>query len=145
MSRRLVIPPAAGAVLLTLAAGLLAGAAPAGPVSFRSGVYTQAQADRGLKTFTHNCAACHGDLFDGSESGPRLSDDPFLDKWKDKTLGDLFNKMQTSMPPLPDQPGRLSSQEYVDIIAAMLAINEIPAGKSELPATKEALGQISMK
>jgi alcohol dehydrogenase (cytochrome c) len=134
------VPMLAGAALL------LGAASPAGGgVSFRSGVYTQAQADRGLHAYVKTCAACHGDMFNGSESGPPLSDDAFLARWQGKSLGDLYAKMSKTMPPPPDQPGKLSPQEYADILAAVLSINEIPAGQKELPADPAALAAIRMQ
>jgi len=137
---------AVGTAALAAAACFLAATAPAsGDISYNAGIYTQAQADRGLKLFTRNCAACHGDMFNGSESGPALSDGPFLDRWKDRTLADLYKKMHDTMPPPPDQPGRLSPQEYADIIAALLMINEMPAGKTELAADPAALARIHMR
>jgi mono/diheme cytochrome c family protein len=135
-----------GRSALTLAAAVfLLGAAPAGgDVSFRAGVYTQAQADRGLHAYVKTCAACHGDMFNGSESGPPLSDDAFLGRWKGKSLADLYTKMSKTMPPPPDQPGKLSPQDYADIVAAVLSINEIPTGQKELPADPAALAAIKM-
>lgn len=135
------------AILAAAAAAVLPAAAapPPGTASFRSGVYTKEQADRGFRIFIRNCSACHGEMFNGSESGPELSDDQFLSHWKDRTLADLYNKMNKTMPPLPDQPGRLSPQEYTDIIAAILKVNEVHEGKSELQPNIDALGHIEMQ
>ena len=43
----------------------------------KDGVYTTVQAKRGETTFGMRCAACHGEMLEGS-AGPPLSGDVFL-------------------------------------------------------------------
>ena len=42
-------------------------------------------------------------------------------------------------------PGSLSTDEYVDILAYFLSMNEYPAGANELPADPSALRSIRVE
>src|SRR5271157_4911170 len=63
------------------------------------GVYTQAQADRGKALYNSSCAACHGDQLNGGETAPALVGGEFLSNWNGLTVGQLFDRIRTSMPP----------------------------------------------
>jgi hypothetical protein len=79
--------------------------------------------------FGMHCARCH----EGADvDGPSLTGDPFIDRWRDDSLGSLFSFIRTSMP--RDNPGKLSEDVYRDILAFLLAVNMYPAGKTELGA-----------
>ena len=41
-----------------------------------------------------------------------------------------------------DHPGTLSRADCVDILAYILKVNKLPAGKTELPSDADALKQI---
>ena len=108
--------------------------------SLWDGVYTQEQAKRGEATYGERCARCHGtDLMSG-DSVPPLAGTDFLSTWNTKTVGDLFDRIRTSMP--ADQPGTLNRQQTADIVAYLLSANKFPAGKTELAAQSELLKQI---
>ena len=66
--------------------------------SVNEGVYTADQAKKGEGLYKEQCAACHGDNLEGSGPMPPLAGMDFLANWKGKTLGDLFEKTQTTMP-----------------------------------------------
>jgi len=104
------------------------------------GVYTQAQADRGKSVYGKECASCHGAALDGSGAVPPLTGPDFKGNWNGQTAGDLFEKMQTSMP--ADQPGRLSREQNADILAFLFASNGFPSGQNELPTDAAALAKI---
>jgi mono/diheme cytochrome c family protein len=95
-------------------------------------IYTAEQASRGLTSYYRSCGACHGEGFTGAESGPSVSGAEFKARWQGKTVGDLYEKIRTTMPPLPDTPGKLPPQEYADIVAAILKANGMAAGDAEL-------------
>jgi hypothetical protein len=63
--------------------------------------------------------------------------------WAGRTVGDLFEYVRTAMP--PDNPGSRSDQEYIDSIAQMFALSNMPAGEKELPPDPEALGHIDIE
>ena len=86
-----------------------------------SGVYTTAQADRGMSIYDGQCASCH--------ELSRFKGKDFASAWSDKPLTDLHVAVK-SMP--MDNPGSLQPQEYADILAYFLSINGYPAGQTEL-------------
>jgi quinoprotein glucose dehydrogenase len=95
------------------------------------GVYTQIQADRGASVYAQSCATCHGGDLTGAEQVPALTGSEFSTRWNDHTLGELFEKMRTSMP--EDEPGILNRAQYVDILSFILLKNGVPSGATELP------------
>ncbi len=99
-----------------------------------SGVYTQAQSDRGKALYAEQCASCHGGELTGGEMAPPLSGGEFMAGWDGLTVGDLFERIRISMP--QNSPGSLSGQQNADILAFILNAAKFPAGETELP--KEA-------
>lgn len=106
-----------------------------------SGVYSQAQADRGGAVYASSCANCHGAGMEGADMSPALAGAAFMASWNDLTLGDLFERIRISMP--ADRPGTLSRQDMADVIAHVLRVNRFPAGTSELPTETPALKAIA--
>ena len=108
--------------------------------SLWDGVYTQDQAKRGQAAYTEKCARCHGADLGSADSVPALSGTDFLSNWNTKTVGDLFDRIRTSMP--ADKPGSLTRQQDADIVAYVLSVNKFPEGKNELDTDSETLKQI---
>jgi len=108
-----------------------------------SGVYTDAQAKRGEATSNQRCSSCHGTDFMGGEAGPALVGLEFLGNWNQQSLGDLFDRIHSTMP--ADAPGSLSVQDVADVIARVLQLNKFPAGQKDLPSDMNALGQIKIE
>ena len=105
------------------------------------GVFTTAQADRGDKLFAQRCATCHGADMLGGAGVPGVSGLEFVAAWNNLTVGGVFEVMKGSMP--ADNPGGLSDQQYVDLLAAMLRGSEFPASMTtELPGDKKLLDLI---
>jgi S-disulfanyl-L-cysteine oxidoreductase SoxD len=131
------------ALLLCVAIGWVSGldaqqSAPQPPPAARSvwdGVYTAEQAKRGNNLFLANCAECHGPNLQGG-SGKALAGDLFWTDWREQTVDALLAYVSKNMPFSEDGSlaGTLSQSTYVDIVAHMLAANELPAGKQELTA-----------
>jgi S-disulfanyl-L-cysteine oxidoreductase SoxD len=107
------------------------------------GVYSSVQASRGEKAYRENCASCHGVLLEGSGQMPPLSGSDFMSNWSGRTLGELFDKIQESMP--ADRPGKLSRAMNADMLAYILEINKFPAGAKELPPGTPALKTIQIE
>ncbi len=121
----------AGAVSMTVIAGVAAsGPAYAEPTAGRqaatrttnSGVYTAAQAGRGKAAFDKSCTTCH--------EPSRFSGDAFHESWDGKALKEIWDIASGTMP--EDNPGSLKQQEYADILAYFLQLNEYPTGDAEL-------------
>jgi mono/diheme cytochrome c family protein len=104
------------------------------------GVYTEAQADRGRPLYNQHCASCHADTLMGGEMSPPLVGGEFLSNWNGLTLGDLFERIRTTMP--QNNPGKLGREVNSDITAYILSVNKFPAGKTELAHSAEFLKDI---
>jgi hypothetical protein len=107
------------------------------------GVYTNTQADRGSAIVELvGCSACHGDhLAGGVEETPPLVGPDFVGSWSGRTLGDLFQQVNT-MP--PDGSFKITPEGYVDVIAFLLRSNGYPTGKSEIVPDTAVLSQIKI-
>jgi mono/diheme cytochrome c family protein len=103
---------------------------PPSPAS--AGVYTVEQADRGKNVFASICTGCHTAA---SQSGKG-----FAKKWGGARLSELDRTIADTMP--EDDPGRLTGQERADVIAYILQLNELAAGKDELPPDRERMKTI---
>ena len=103
--------------------------------SVKAGVYTAAQADRGQSLYRSKCASCH--------APNRFTDDLFYTSFAGKPLWEMFDVISDSMP--EDNPGSLKKEEYADVIAYLLKLNNFPAGESDLPIDKDALSAILME
>jgi mono/diheme cytochrome c family protein len=101
-------------------------------------VYSDAQATRGQQIYQQQCVTCHGAALDGVV-GPPLAGDGFLSVWSARTIADLVNKIEQTMP--PGQPGSVSRPQAIDLAAFILRSGKFPAGQSELAAAD--LGRIS--
>ena len=113
--------------------------------SVLDGVFTEAQARRGQGVYDQNCASCHGPELEGGELeggdvAPSIAGSDFIVFWTEVPVGSLFERIKVSMP--ADGPGRLSDEEYTDVLAYLLDASSYPSGESELPADKAALDQI---
>jgi S-disulfanyl-L-cysteine oxidoreductase SoxD len=107
------------------------------------GVYTAEQAKKGEALYATNCASCHGLGLTGGESAPPLTGGEFLSNWSGLTLGDLFERIRTSMP--ADRPGKLTREQNANILAHLLRVGDFPAGTAELSTQTEALKQIRIE
>jgi mono/diheme cytochrome c family protein len=104
------------------------------------GVYTDEQARRGQGVYKERCTACHGAALEGSVAPPLAGAD-FIRIWSSQPLSDLVNKIQNTMP--ANDPGKLTRQQAVAIVAYVLQAGNFPAGRSELGADEGALKQIT--
>jgi mono/diheme cytochrome c family protein len=110
-------------------------------VSVTDGVYTEAQASRGQEAFAQSCAACHGSGLTGNGEAPALVGGEFISNWAGLTVGELFERIRTTMP--QDNPGKLSRAQYADILSFILKSNGHPAGQKELDQRTEFLKAIA--
>jgi len=107
---------------------LLTGQAP--PVrSITQGVYSAGQAARGQQLYKAQCAACHGNALEGTVGAP-LAGDSFLSDWSARSLANLVDKIQKTMP--FEQPGTLTRAQATDLAAYILEAGKFPSGPAEL-------------
>jgi mono/diheme cytochrome c family protein len=123
---------------VVLLAGLMAGGVFA--ASVWDGIYTEDQAKLGDQDYHRECGSCHGAEMEGKGQAPPLAGTEFTGNWNGMTVGDLFEKIQGSMP--ADRPGQLSADQNATILAYILQYNKFPSGKKELAGDIGALGKI---
>jgi polar amino acid transport system substrate-binding protein len=111
------IPVAAAMALLSPPSSAAGGAAS----------FTSAQAAAGAKTYAAKCAQCHGAKLEGV-SAPALKGSSLQSTGQN--TGQLFKFITEQMP--AGNPGSLSKQEYVNLIAFILKENGSPAGSKPL-------------
>lgn len=92
------------------------------PRSTLAGVYSVEQARRGGDVYAGMCKSCHTAA---THTGPT-----FEKLWAGRPLSELFGYISTRMP--KNEPGSLAPEEYVDVLAYLLKLNEMPAGTAEL-------------
>ena len=128
-------PLAVVAVLLMTTACLSAQSEPTSNRTVLDGVYTDAQAIRGETAYGQFCSHCHAADMGGSGAAPTLYTLQFLDRWREDTLGSLFQYIHEAMPLAPGPgPGGLTENQYLDILTYILWRNEFPEGAKELAA-----------
>ena len=62
--------------------------------------------------------------------------------WQGRSLGDLLAFLLEKMP--KNDPGSLSAKEYTQVMAFLLKLNGMPAGRVDLPADPAALKGITI-
>jgi len=113
-----------------------------GSKSVTQGVFTAEQAKRGAGLYKENCSFCHGEDLKGTDVVPGLADNAFWGYWSEKSVGDLFEKINTSMP--ATAPGSLTVVQTADIVAHILNAQKFPAGSTELATKLEELKPIML-
>lgn len=99
--------------------------------------FTSEQADRGEALYLDECSRCHSETLGGSEFGPPVVGISFVATWKNRTAGELFELVRTTMP--QDSPGRLSGAQSAEVLAFILRRNGFRPGASPLSSDLTAL------
>jgi mono/diheme cytochrome c family protein len=104
------------------------------PRTTQDGVYTAEQAERGKERYKRDCAGCHPlDWYKGG----------VMKAWGGAPLKDLYDAVSVKMP--PSNPGSLKRTEYAALLAYILALNDMPPGREDLPDSPEALQKIRIQ
>ena len=101
----------------------------AGGMTTMVGVYTEAQAARGKDVYAGTCKACHAPQSHTGET--------FEMFWRGKQLSELYTFVSTRMP--KNDPGSLAPEDYADVVAYILKLNAMPAGKREIAPSADSL------
>ncbi|HKW09642.1 MAG TPA: cytochrome c [Gemmatimonadaceae bacterium] len=102
--------------------------------STQAGVYTAEQAARGHDVYAGMCRSCHT-----AESHTGAA----FQKWGGRSLSELFGYISTKMP--KNEPGSLAPEDYADVLAYLLKLNQMPIGTAELPTDTTVLGTIRIE
>ena len=105
---------------------------PAGHRSSTAGVYTAAQAGQGEENYAMMCTGCH--------TAAAHMGDVFISNWLGRPVSDFYAFISSAMP--KNEPGSLTPEEYASIVAYILKLNGMPAGKEALPSDAASLGRI---
>jgi len=118
--------------LVPIGASRVLSAQPAARVTTADGVFTAAQAKSGGDLYTMLCQSCHAAI---THTGT-----PFRSKWVGRTLGELYTYIREEMP--KTEPGSLSEEEYTLVLAYILRMNGMPAGRRALTASDASMSRI---
>ncbi len=99
--------------------------------------YTETQALSGEAAYQRYCAACHRANLAGSEAGPALAGAGFISGWGTRSVGELFELTQATMP--PGGAGILSTSGITNVIAYVLKANGVSSGVRPLLATDTSI------
>ncbi|MCP3713042.1 c-type cytochrome [Paraburkholderia sp. CNPSo 3274] len=90
------------------------------------------QVEHGQHLYSESCAKCHGAQLEGI-TAPALSGPAFAPAANSHlTIGGIYQYMSTNMP--ADRPGKMTDQEYADLMAFLLYTNGYDAGNAKLTA-----------
>jgi len=139
--RKMVLPPrracwcaGVAAALLALPSGASRAQSTAAKRSTQSGVYTAEQASLGQDAYSMLCTGCHTAA---THTGVAFQ------HWDGHALSDLYGYISTKMP--KNEPGSLAPEQYADLLAYMLKLNQMPAGTTELPTDTTVLATIRIE
>ena len=100
-----------------------------------AGVYSAVQAAKGEETYFTACVSCHPP---GTYKGGT-----FKSNWDGKSLAELFDSVSEKMP--KNEPGSLQLEQYAQLIAYILKVNDMPAGKADMPSDSTQLKDIRIE
>jgi mono/diheme cytochrome c family protein len=129
-----------GICLFVVSAGVVTAQTGAPRRTVWDGVYTEAQATRGMTAYGQSCSGCHALATEGKAP---LVGEPFWKSFAQKTVGELLEYVSANMP--NGKPGSLDAGSYRDIVALLLKSNGFPGGTTELTPNTIADVQIVPK
>ena len=79
-------------------------------------------------------------MLEGDDEATPLADAGFLSNWNGLTVGELFERIRTTMP--YNNPDSVNREAKLRIVAYILSYNGFPAGHTELSTRTEVLNRI---
>jgi len=95
-------------------------------------VFNASQAASGTTVYAASCASCHMADLGGRNEAPQLAGNNFMSAWRNRSTKDLFEFIQSTMPPTGEN---LSAAQYLAVTAYILQANGAPAGEAALSAS----------
>ena len=111
------------------------GAAASSQRTTLGGIYTDAQAAKGEDMYYTLCVGCHPKAAYSGAS--------FKTNWAGKPLSELYDWVLNKMP--KNDPGSLTPGESIEVIAYILKLNQMPAGKTPLAPNAAQLFRIRIQ
>ena len=93
------------------------------------GIYSDAQADRGLQVYRQICSECH--------ESRDWTDPAFLERWEEASVYRLWHWVYQRMP--HGAPGTLTRRQVTDALAYIFRLNGLPPGRAELGSDDDSL------
>jgi PQQ-dependent dehydrogenase (methanol/ethanol family) len=125
----------AAAVAVAGGIGVIAGQPPS------QAVFTPEQAGAGRAAYQANCSSCHLPDLAGRNEAPQLAGNNFMNAWRARSTRDLFEYIQSTMPPTG---GNIGEAEYLAVTAYILQANGAQPGAQALtPTTAVSIGSIA--
>jgi ankyrin repeat protein len=106
------------------------------------GIYTDAQAQRGVQVYQSACAVCHLNNLQGDAVSPTLVGPTFFARYAGSNVHEMVQSLRSSMP--QNAPDSLGDRAYVDLVSYLLKANGTPAGATELPFDVAELEKIAV-
>ena len=119
--------------LLLLALSLASYSSADDVASINDKIFSKEQAKTGAVLYKDNCLICHDKKYFR----------PVFKTWENQPLGTFFLVMSSSMP--QDNPGSLTHQEYIDVLAYILSLNRYSSGKEKLSNSVDDLNLITIR
>jgi alcohol dehydrogenase (cytochrome c) len=95
-------------------------------------VYNGSQGASGATVYAASCASCHMADLAGRNEAPQLAGNNFRNTWRTRSTRDLFEFIQSTMPPTGEN---LAAAQYLAVTAYILQANGAAAGEAALTAT----------
>src|SRR4029453_2419139 len=104
-------------------------------------LFTAEQAAAGRASYQTNCASCHLPAPGGPNEAPQLAGANFINAWRTRTTRDLFEYIQSAMPPSGEN---LGADQYLAITTFILQANGAQAGTQPFtPTTTAPIGSVA--
>ena len=104
-------------------------------------VFTADQAAAGRAVYQASCVSCHMPDLAGRNEAPQLAGANFMNTWRGRSTRELFEFIQSSMPP---GGGDLGADQFLAVTAFILQANGAQSGAQPLtPATAVPIGSVA--
>ncbi|HEX7139410.1 MAG TPA: PQQ-binding-like beta-propeller repeat protein [Vicinamibacterales bacterium] len=106
-----------------------------------AGIFTAEQAAAGRQVYAASCAGCHLADLGGRNEAPQLAGNNFMNTWRSRTAKDLFEYIQSTMPPTG---ANLGEAQYLAVTTYILQANGAQAGSQAFAGSSTAaIGSIA--
>jgi alcohol dehydrogenase (cytochrome c) len=106
-----------------------------------AGLFTADQAAAGRQVYAASCAGCHLPDLRGRNEAPQLAGNNFMNTWRSRTANDLFEYIQSTMPPTG---ANLGEAQYLAVTTYILQANgAAPGGQGFTGSSTATIGSVA--